>query len=391
LEEYKIPTVKTLVARTPEEASTLSSKLGYPVVMKALSTQISHKSKIKGVILNVCSPSEATTFFGEIANRVRNYSIAEFQGVTIQPMIREKGHELLIGSKKDSQFGSIIIFGMGGTATELFKDVSIGFPPLNQTLARRLIEDTAIYKRAQAVGHPLNVKLLEEILVKFSQLVTDFPEIREIDINPLIVNENGAVAVDARIVIECDRMIREAAEHKDNLLIASYPQKYVATRKLKNATQVSLRPIKPEDEERFNEFLKSLSVETMRFRFFEIIKEMSHETLTRYCNLDYDREIAIIAELQESSKPIIGAVRLIIEPGGKSGEFAVLVGDKWQGLRLGSKLMDLLVELGKDMHVDKIYGYVSANNYKMLQLCKKKGFKVETLDEETTKASLFLQ
>ncbi len=392
LEEYKIPTVKTFVARTPEEASALSSELGYPVVIKALSPQISHKSKIGGVILNVCSPSEATNFFGEIANRVRNYSsTAEFQGVTIQPMIREKGQELLIGSKKDPQFGSIIIFGMGGTATELFKDASIGFPPLNQTLARRLIEDTAIYKHAQSVGQPLNVKLLEEILVKFSRLVTGFPEIREIDINPLIANENGAVAVDARMVIEWDRIMREAAEHKDNLLIASYPQKYVATRKLKNGTQVSLRPIKPEDEERFNEFLKSLSVETMRFRFFEIIKEMSHDTLTRYCNLDYDREIAIVAELRESSKPIIGAVRLIIEPGGKSGEFAVLVDDKWQGLGLGSKLMDLLVELGKDMRVDKIYGYVSANNYKMLQLCKKKGFKVETLDEETTKASLFLQ
>jgi acetyltransferase len=151
---------------------------------------------------------------------------------------------------------------------------------------------------------------------------------------------------------------------------------------------VSLRPIKPEDEERFNAFLKSLSLESMRFRFFAIIKEMSHETLTRYCNLDYDREVAIVAELQDTNKPIIGAVRLIIEPGGKSGEFAVLVGDKWQGLRLGSKLMDLLVEVGKDMRVDKIFGYVSARNYKMLQLCKKKGFKVETLDEETVIASL---
>ena len=137
--------------------------------------------------------------------------------------------------------------------------------------------------------------------------------------------------------------------------------------------------------------MKSLSAETMRFRFFNIIKEMSHETLTRYCNLDYDREVAIVAELQDPNKPIIGAVRLIIEPGGRSGEFAVLVNDKWQGLKLGSKLMDLLVEIGKDMRVDKIFGYVSANNFKMLQLCKKKGFEVEKLDEETIIASLFLQ
>ncbi len=384
LEAYNIPVVKTLVARNPEEASALSSELGYPVVMKALSPQISHKSKIGGVILNVCSSSETKTLFEEVANRVKNYSsTAEFQGVTIQPMIREKEHELIIGSKKDPQFGSIIIFGMGGTATELFKDASIGFPPLNQVLARRLIEDTAIYKQASSIGRPLNFKLVEEIIVKFSQLVTDFPEIREMDINPLIASENSVVAVDARIVIEWERMMREVAEHHDNCLIASYPKKYVAPRRLKNKTQVSLRPIKPEDEERFNEFMKSLSVESMRFRFFNIIKEMSHETLTRYCNLDYDREIAVIAELQESNKPIIGAVRLIVEPGGKSGEFAVLVGDKWQGLGLGSKLMDLLAEIGKDMRVDKIYGYVSANNYKMLRMCNKKGFKMEPLDEDT--------
>lgn len=391
LEEYKIPTVKTLVARTPEDASTLSAEIGYPVVMKALSPQISHKSKIGGVILNICSPSEATTFFREIVNRVKNSSsTAEFQGVTIQPMIRERGHELLLGSKKDPQFGSIIIFGMGGTATELFKDVGIGFPPLNQTLARRLIEGTGIYKHAQSVGQPLNIKLLEEILVKFSRLVTDFPEIAEIDINPLIANGNGAVAVDARIVIEWGRIMREAAEHQDNLLIASYPQKYVVARKLKNGTQVLLRPIKPEDEKRFNEFLKSLSEETMRFRFFQILKELSHDMLTRYCNLDYDREVAIVVELQQDSRKIIGASRVIVEPDGKSGEFAVVVGDAWQGLGLGSRLMDHIITIARDMRLERIFGYVMANNYKMLRMCAKIGFSLEPLDEDTVKLSLTL-
>ena len=342
--------------------------------------------------MNVCSKSEIKSIFGEVANRVKKHSsTAEFQGVTVQPMIRERGFELLIGSKKDAQFGSTILFGTGGTSTELFKDVSIGFPPLNQTLARRLIEDTAIYKNTESTEHPLNVALIEEILSKFSQLVTDFPEIKEIDINPLLATEKTAVAVDARVVMEWDRMMREVADHQDRRLIASYPKKYVAARRLKNGTEVLLHPVKPEDETRFNEFLKSLSVESMRFRFFEIIKEMSHQMLTRYCNLDYDREIAVVAELNDGDKPIIGAVRLILDPGCKSGEFAVLVGDELQGLGLGSKLMDLLVEIGKDMRVDKIYGYVSVNNYKMLQLCKKKGFEVETFDEETTKASLFLQ
>jgi acetyltransferase len=152
---------------------------------------------------------------------------------------------------------------------------------------------------------------------------------------------------------------------------------------------VLLRPIKPEDEGRFNELFKSLSPETMRLRFFEIIKELSHETLTRYCNLDYDREIAVVAEFQQS-RQITGAVRLIIDPDRKSGEFAILVGDKWQGLGLGSKLMGCLVEVAKDMRLEKIYGHVIASNYKMLSMCNKKGFKAETLDEDTVIVTLKL-
>ncbi|MCW4007930.1 MAG: GNAT family N-acetyltransferase [Candidatus Bathyarchaeota archaeon] len=390
LEEYKIPTVETLVARTPEEASALSSKLGYPVVMKALSPLISHKSKIGGVILSVCSSSEASAFFEEIARRVKSYAV-EFQGVAIQPLLREKGYELLIGYKKDPNFGAIIIFGMGGAATELFKDVSIGFPPLNQTLARQLIEDTHICRHVQSAGQPLNVRLLEKILVYFSQLIMDFPEIAEMDINPLIVNEDGVVAVDARIVLDWDRILRETAEHQNDLLIASYPQKYIAARKLKNGAQVLLRPVKPEDERRFNEFLSSLSEETMRFRFFQILKDVSHDLLARYCNLDYNREVTIIAEHQQDSRKIVGAGSVIVEPDGKSGEFAVVVGDEWQGLGLGSKLMDHLIMIAKDMRLEWIFGYVLPNNYKMLHMCAKMGFTSEPLDEETVKLALALR
>ncbi len=353
LEEYKIPVVKTLVARTPEEAQALSSELGYPVVMKALSPQVTHKSRIEGVILNIWSPSETASFFSELSKKVKSINAsAEFQGVAIQPMVRERGHELLMGAKKDAQFGSVILFGMGGTSAESFKDVSIGFPPLNQVLARRLIEDTDVFKRVSSSGQSLNVRLLEEALVKVSRLVIDFPEIREIDVNPLIVTESEAVAVDARIIIEWDRIMREVADHQDQTLIAAYPKKYVASRKLKDGTEVVLRPIKAEDEARFNDLLKSLSAESMRFRFFEIIKEMPHETLTRYCNLDYDRQIAIVAELQQGNRQIIGAGRVIAEPDGKSGEFAVLVSDQWQGQGLGSILMDYIISVAKDMRLE---------------------------------------
>lgn len=390
LEAYRIPTIKTLVARNSSEAEVIASEFGYPVVMKALSPQITHKSKVEGVILNVWSQSETKAFFEELAERVKGYSPeAEFQGVIIQPMIRKKGYELLIGSKKDCQFGSVIVFGMGGVTAELFKDVSMGFPPLNQVLARRLMEKTAIYKHAESCGLSFNVKLLEEILVRFSQLVIDFPEIKEIDINPLIVNENGALAVDARIVVDADKILQEIQPH-EHLVIAPYPRKYISQWQLKDGTRVSLRPIKPEDEIRFHELFKSLSEDTMRFRFFQIMKEMPHETLTRYCNLDYDREIAIVAELQDDDRKIIGAVRLISEPGGKCGEFAVVVADRWQGLGLGSKFVDYIVEISKDIRLEKIYGYVITNNYKMIKLCTKKGFNMETLDEDTIKATLAL-
>jgi len=390
LEAYRIPTIKTLIAKSSSEAEAVASQFGYPVVMKALSPQITHKSEAEGVILNVWSQAETRVFFDELAEKVKGHSPeAEFQGVAIQPMIRRKGYELLIGSKKDPQFGSVIVFGMGGVAAELLKDVSIGFPPLNQVLARRLMEKTAIYKHAESSGLPFNVKLLEEILVKFSQLVIDFPEIKEIDINPLIVNENSAIAVDARIVMDADKILREIQPH-EHLVIAPYPRKYISEWRLKDGTSVLLRPIKPEDETRFHELFKSLSEDSMRFRFFQIIREMPHETLTRYCNLDYDREIAILAELQDNGRKIIGAVRLISEPGGNCGEFAVVVGDRWQGLGLGSKFVDYIVEIGKDIGLEKIYGYVISNNYKMINLCTKKGFKMETLDENMVRATLAL-
>ena len=330
---------------------------------------------------------EVHAFFGELTKKLNKYDEkAEFAGVVIQPMVKTKGYELLLGAKKDPQFGSVIVFGMGGTAAELYRDVSIGFPPLNQVLARRLLESTSIYKHASQVGLPLNTKLLEEIMVKFSQIVTDFPEIKEIDINPLVVSQESAVAVDARIVIDAERIEHEGGLH-DHLAIAPYPSKYVTDWQLRDGTPVVLRPIKPEDEGRFSDLFKSLSPQTMRFRFFEIIKEMPHETLTRYCNLDYDREIAIVAEIQQSPRKIIGAARVILGPDGKSGEYAVLIGDDWQGLGLGSKLMEQIIEVAKDMRLESIFGYVIANNDKMLEMCSRLGARTQPMDEETVKVT----
>ncbi|MCS7114310.1 MAG: bifunctional acetate--CoA ligase family protein/GNAT family N-acetyltransferase [Nitrososphaerota archaeon] len=390
LEVYSIPTIKTVVAKTPEEAETLASELGFPVVMKALSPQIVHKSKAGGVILNVWSPKEVKTFFEELAARVKELRPdAEFQGVILQPMILKKGYELLLGAKKDPQFGSVIIFGTGGVAAEIMQDISVGLPPLNQVLARRLMEKTRFYKLLESSDFRPNFRLLEEILVKFSQLVIDLPEIKEIEINPLIVDEKSAVAVDARIVIDPERVLKETHPH-EHLVIAPYPRKYVTQWKLKNAAPAVIRPIRPEDEPLLNEFYSSLSEDTMRLRFFQVCKEFSHETLTRHCNLDYDREIAMVAEMQGEKRKIIGVSLLTADPGRKSGEFAVVVGDQWQGLGLGSKLMDCIIEIGRDMGLETIYGYMASDNSRMIDLCAKKGFKIQRVDAELTKAILGL-
>jgi len=388
LEAYRIPTIKTLVAKTPKEAVTAACKLGYPVVLKALSPQITHKSTVEGVILNVWSPEQVKVHFKELTEKVKKYKPeAEFRGVVIQPMIR-KGCELLIGSKKDPNFGPVIVFGMGGIATELLKDVSIGFPPLNRVLARRLMENTAVYKFLVSSEHFINAKL-EEILVKFSQLVIDFPEIKEIDINPLIVSESDTVAVDARIIIDTDVILEKIRPH-EHTLITPYPKKYVVPWKLREGTPVVLRPITPEDETLVHEMFRSLSEETMRFRFFQVIKDMTHKTLTRYCNIDYDREMAIVAELEEDKRRIIGISRLILEPGRMCGELAVVVEDKWQGLGLGSKLVDLIVEIGKDIGLNTISGDVLSENRKVIRLLTKKGFKIEPVDEELIRVTLKL-
>jgi len=390
LEAYKIPTTKTLVAKTPKEAVTAASKLGYPVVLKLLSPQITHKSKADGVVLNVQSPAQVKAFFKELAEKVRKYKLeAKFQGVIIQPMIHKKKCELLIGSKKDPYFGSVIVFGMGGIATEFLNDVSMGFPPLNQVLARRLMEKTAVCKLLKSNQYSVSTKL-EEILVKFSQLVVDFPEIKEIDVNPIIVSESDAVAVDARMVIDTEVVQRKIQPH-EHLVITPYPKKYITRQKLKDGTFVVLRPVRPEDETLLCELFQSLSEETMRFRFFQVMRDMSHNTLTRYCNIDYDREIAIVAEKKEDKiRRIIGVARIILEPGRKRGEFAVVVGDQWQRFGLGSKLIDCLIEIGKHMELETIGGNILSKNLKMIRLCTKKGFKIKRDEEENTKATLEL-
>jgi acetyltransferase len=381
LETYGIPVVKTHVATTAESASAVASAIGFPVVMKILSPQITHKSDVGGVVLNIKSESEAKNRFDEMVQRVKTQApSARISGVTIQRMIEDIDFELIVGSKKDPLFGSVILFGMGGIGVEVFQDRVVGFPPLNQVLARRLMERTRVYKILKT-GYrnkpPANVSLLEEILVKFSQLITDFPEIKEMDVNPIVAKGKEVLALDARIIIDKNLAVTKPQSHQ-HLIISPYPTKYVTEWKTKDNRRVIIRPIRPEDEPMWLEMFKNFSKETIMQRFFYIIKDTPHDVRVRYCNIDYDREIAIVAELTENDqRKIAGVVRLVLDPDGRRGEFAVVVADPWQRLGLGSKMVDYIIGIAEDKNLESIYGLVLRENTRMIELVERLGFNVE--------------
>lgn len=394
LKVYGIPTAGTYVARTQEEAVRIASRIGYPVVMKTLSFQLTHKPDVDSVTLNVGSDSQVRRTFKKLIERAeRQHPPLKIKGVTVQPMIFG-GCELIIRSKRDPAFGSVIIFGTGGIGSELFNDISVGFPPLNQTLARRMIEQTKAYKvLSEGFGGtpPVNLRLLEETLVRFSQLIVDFPQIRKADVNPLLVNEKGTIALDARIVIDLNKVSAEVQPY-EHLIIMPYPRKYVTKRTLRDGREVLLRPIKPEDEHLIIELFQTFSEETMRLRFFQVIKEISHQILARYCNIDYDREMAIVAELiEDGERRIVGMVRLIVEPDGKGGEVAAVVGDPWQNRGLGSMMFDYIIEISRDMRLKRIFGEIVAENTKIAHILCTRGFDIKPIDEEISIATLDLE
>jgi acetyltransferase len=394
LKYYNFPVVKTAAANNVEEAIAYAQQLGFPVVLKILSPQIVHKSDAGGVILNVNSPAEVREAFETLIQRATAYNPnAQIIGVTVQPMLQKKGHEVIIGGKTDPLFGPVILFGMGGVGVELFKDYSMGLPPLNTPLIRRMMEETKVYQLLKGYRNspPADIKKLEETLLLFSQLLVDFPQIKEIDINPLLINEKDACILDARIIIDKERMCRKFEPH-EHMVISPYPKKYEILWSLRNGQDVLLRPIKPEDEPMWLEMFQNFSEESIRYRFFQMLKDTPHEVRVRYCNIDYDREIAIVAELtEEGHRKILGVTRLSIEPDGKSGEMAFIVGDKWQNQGLGTKMVDYVLDIAKEMGVEKVYFIMLPDNYRALSLTKKMGFDLEYLNDGTVKGTLNLK
>ncbi len=372
---YGIKSTRPIVAKDEDEAVHTAKKIGYPVVIKIHSPDITHKSDSGGVALNLQCEEPLRDAFKTMMKTVKEkIPDARIEGVAVQKMVKNEGSEFILGSKKDPVFGSIILFGMGGILTELFKDRAIGFPPLNQVLAQRIIEQTKAYELMKGFRNipPVNMTKVEEIMINFSQLIEDYPEIKEIDINPLIASGDDIVAVDARMVID------KNPKGKPHLIISKYPNKYMKNVKLKDGSKVLLRPIKPEDEPLWLDMFKSFSEESVRYRFFRIIKDTPHEMRTRYCNIDYDREIGIVAEVNEKGKRrFLGVTRIIESPGGDDeAEFALIVSDKWHRLGLGSEFVDYTIEIAKDKGLKKLYGVVLKDNTPMISLCKEKNFKI---------------
>ncbi len=391
LDAYGIPRAEGYVAKNLNSVLSAASRVGYPVVLKAVSSELVHKVDFGGVILGVDSEESLKKNYRLLLKSVRKSAPwVRSLNVYVQKM-KKSDYELIIGSRRDNVFGTVILFGRGGTDVEFFKDFSVALPPLNQTLAKRMMEETKIFS-ALSKGlrnrPPIKMRELEEVVVKFSSMVVDFPEISAVEINPLAASRDGICALDTRIILD-PRAVKDKTPYS-HLSILPYPAKYITSWKMKGGKEVILRPIRPEDEKMEDELIRGLSDESSRFRFFRIIKELSHKDLVRFCNIDYDREMAIIAETSEGKeKKEIGVGRLIIEPSRNRGEFAIVIADRYQNKGLGTKIIDMLIGVAEEKGLELIYGKIHPENYRMIQICEKMGFEIER-DEEEVRVSLKL-
>ncbi|MEJ2090979.1 MAG: bifunctional acetate--CoA ligase family protein/GNAT family N-acetyltransferase [Syntrophobacterales bacterium] len=373
LAAYGIPVTPTISASTSQAAARSANHLGYPVVMKIHSPQITHKTDVGGVKVGLTQEDEVKAAFDDMTAAARSQAPeAQILGVTLQPLVKPVDFELILGAKKDPQFGPLILFGLGGTYAEVLKDVAVELPPLNLMLAERLLQRTQVYRLLSGYRRlpAADLEKLEEIIMRLAQLVTDFPEIVELDINPLFITRGQPLAGDARMVVEESPVV--APRH---LIIAPYPNQYVSDWMLEDGTPVKLRPMRPEDEPLVADFLAVCSDETIYFRYFRRIKRWTHDMLIRFTQNDYDREIGIMAVgAPPGPEVMMGVSRLVTTPDRGEAEFAIIVADAWHGRGLGSKLIQRLIEVARDMGVKKLWGAVLSENHPMLALAQKHGF-----------------
>lgn len=398
LAAYGIPIVETKVVTTAADAVANAKSMGFPVVLKLYSESITHKTEVGGVKLNLNDEAGVANAYREIVNSVTERAgEAAFQGVTIQAMVRLNGYELILGSSVDPQFGPVMLFGSGGQLVEVYRDRALALPPLNATLVQRLIEHTKVYKALKGVRGraPIDLDQLKRILIRFSRLVVEEPWIKEIDINPLLASPEGCLALDARVVmhrvdIPADKLPRPA--------IRPYPTQYVVEWKTKNGSRVLLRPIRPEDEPLMVKFHEKLSEQAVYLRYFHmenLSSRIAHDRLLRKCFIDYDREMALVAERQDPATgqhELLAVGRLTKDLSRQEGEIAVLVTDAWQKEGLGTELVRRLIQVARDEKLMCVVANVLPENRSMRSLANRLGFTIqETGDPYLLKAVLELR
>jgi acetyltransferase len=397
LSAFHIPVTQTILARSANEAMMIATQLGFPVALKIDSAEISHKSDVQGVALNIMSGASARDVYNDMVERVtRAMPTARINGVTVQKMARaRRGREVSIGVVTDDPFGPVIVFGAGGVMIELINDRAMELPPLNQFLARHLIkrsrvaETLADWRGASAV----DMEALEQVLLRVSEMVCALPQLREMDINPIIVDEFGAVAVDARIVI--DNLPQASTGPTNNyghLSILPYPTRYEQVWPLRGGGSYVVRPIHPDDAQMLQRLVQQLSPESRFFRFASAFNELPPSMLARFTLIDYDREMALVAVLKErnasgdgeivETERIVGVSRYITNPDQSSCEFSLLVADEFKGKGLGSRLMESIMGVARDKGLTEIDGLVLANNGGMLKLMRSLGFTSKRFAED---------
>jgi len=386
LSAFHIPIAQTLIARDPMEAMLLAQQLGFPVAMKINSPDITHKSDVNGVRLGLSSGQAVRAAFGEmLADVQRLRPDATLEGIVIEPMVaRPHAREVLLGMTSDPVLGPVIVFGAGGVDVEAFQDRAVTLPPLNRYLARDLIQRTRV---AMLLGPfrnrpPIDMDALENVLLRLSEMVCELPWLAEMDINPLLVDEHGALALDARIVI-APRV--PTADRYGHMAIHPYPTHLVTRWQLPSGNDVLIRPIRPEDAELTQGFVRSLSEESKYFRFMDAVRELSPTMLARLTQIDYTREMALLALTEIDGKEVeLGVARYAINPDAESCEFALVVDDRWQKQGIGHKLMDVLMDVARSKGLKMMEGEVLKTNRPMLKLVEALGFRVEVHPEDDT-------
>jgi len=387
---YGIPAVETRVAAREDEAAAIAALIGFPVVLKVFSETITHKTDVGGVKLNLQDEAGVRSAYRAIRASVAEKVGAEhFAGVTVQPMVKLEGYELILGSSVDPQFGPVILFGSGGQLVEVYSDRALALPPLNTTLAQRMMEQTKIFTALKGVRgrQPVNMAALEQVLVRFSQLVAEQPWIAEVDINPLLVSPEQLLALDARIVLHgaavtLDRLPKPA--------IRPYPLQYVSSWMMKDGKQVTIRPIRPEDETLMVKLHETLSDRSVYLRYFcslSLSRRVAHERLLRICFGDYDREMALVAERTDPAtgeRRIIAVGRLNKLHARNEAEVAVLVSDQYQNLGLGNELLKRVVQIARDEKLSQVSAEMLTDNIAMQSIMRQLGFQVRAGEDLTS-------